>query len=311
MLPTIKYRSSGEPVEVAQILTGFSVRDGVYSKEFKTFVQSFQLKHSLDTDGIIGPKTWAAIAGITPTVSLKKNTTHAAVRALQLLLDVEPVSGAFDEITKAAVTAFQTTAKLSVDAIVGPKTWSALILGIEETAEIKNPCVHYLQWDKRWKNVMYSSHADPKQTIGSSGCGPTSMAMIVATMIDNKITPVETCALSIKGGYRTYDSGTAWGYFKYAFDHYKDFSYFVKTSSLATVKAALKKGALVVGSMNSNDGGFWTKGGHFITILGCDGKYIYANDPNKSSHPRKQLESKFKSCMKQAFIFYGPEEENK
>lgn len=44
---------------------------------------------------------------------------------------------------------------------------------------------------------------------------------------------------------------------------------------------------------------------HFITAIGYDADgYIYANDPNKSAAPRKQLESKFKSCMKQAFIFW-------
>ena len=43
---------------------------------------------------------------------------------------------------------------------------------------------------------------------------------------------------------------------------------------------------------------------HFITAIGYDDTYIYANDPNKSAAPRKQAQSKFKSCMKQAFIFW-------
>ena len=43
---------------------------------------------------------------------------------------------------------------------------------------------------------------------------------------------------------------------------------------------------------------------HYITAIGCDGTYIYANDPNKSSAPRKQERNKFQSCMKQAFIFW-------
>ena len=48
---------------------------------------------------------------------------------------------------------------------------------------------------------------------------------------------------------------------------------------------------------------------HFITAIGYDDTYIYANDPNKSAAPRKQAQSKFKSCMKQAFIFW-PKLEN-
>lgn len=43
---------------------------------------------------------------------------------------------------------------------------------------------------------------------------------------------------------------------------------------------------------------------HFITAIGYDDTYIYANDPNKSAAPRKQAQNKFKSCMKQAFIFW-------
>lgn len=43
---------------------------------------------------------------------------------------------------------------------------------------------------------------------------------------------------------------------------------------------------------------------HFIVARGCDDTYIYANDPNKSETPRKQAASKFKTCLKQAFIFW-------
>ena len=44
---------------------------------------------------------------------------------------------------------------------------------------------------------------------------------------------------------------------------------------------------------------------HYITAIGFDSNgYIYANDPNKSSAPRKQHEDKFKKCLKSAFIFW-------
>ena len=43
---------------------------------------------------------------------------------------------------------------------------------------------------------------------------------------------------------------------------------------------------------------------HFITAIGYDSTYIYANDPNNDTVPRKQVQSKFQSCMKQAFIFW-------
>ncbi len=43
---------------------------------------------------------------------------------------------------------------------------------------------------------------------------------------------------------------------------------------------------------------------HYVTTIGFDDKYIYANDPNKSSAPRKQLQDKFQKCMKSAFLFW-------
>ena len=62
---------------------------------------------------------------------------------------------------------------------------------------------------------------------------------------------------------------------------------------------------LAVCSMNNGADGFWTNGGHFITVIGYDSEgNFYANDPNKSSAPRKQHEVWFRECLKQAFIFW-------
>ena len=40
---------------------------------------------------------------------------------------------------------------------------------------------YYSQKDSRWFNIMFSSVSDESQTIGSSGCGPTSAAMVVSS----------------------------------------------------------------------------------------------------------------------------------
>jgi len=305
MLPTLKKGSSGDAVKVAQILTEYLGASGDFDTQFQTFVKSWQLNHSLGVDGIIGEKTWAKIAAVAPTVSEKSLRKGKYAQAVQLLVGVEP-DGIFGAKTKQAVVAFQATAGLKADGIVGHLTWSALITGKadEQQGKVINGCDYYCQWDSKWKSVMYSNHGDKNQTIGNSGCGPTSMAMILATWIDKTITPVQTCELALKGGYRTKDSGTAWGYYEYVYRHFEGFAKFLPTTSIATLEAALREGALAVCSMNSNDNNFWTKGGHFITAVGVDDKYFYANDPNKTSHPRKQDKAKFKSCMKKAFIFW-------
>lgn len=48
---------------------------------------------------------------------------------------------------------------------------------------------------------------------------------------------------------------------------------------------------------------------HFITAVGFDDTYIYANDPNNKTVPRKQAQNKFKSCMKRAFLFWPAQKE--
>ena len=314
-MKTIKLNSSGDAVKVAQYLTEYSTKNkasGIFDEAFETHVKDWQTRNALEADGVIGKNSWSVMAATAKTCSTSKNSSSKYVCAIQILLGGITVDGIFGQNTKRAVSAFQSANKLDPDGICGPKTWKALLDVASEskdsdtapTEKHVNKCVHYLQWDKRWKKVKYSTHTS-KQTIGNSGCGPSSMAQIMATFIDKSITPVEMCDLAVKNGFRTYDDGTDWDFYKFVADKYSGFSKFAKTGSVTTLKSALKEGALAVTSMNSNDDHFWTTGGHFVTAIGYDSDgYIYANDPNKSSAPRKQKQDKFKSCMKQAFIFW-------
>lgn len=328
MLNTIRLKDSGDLVKIAQYMLGYAERkqaNGIYDDRFAAEVGDWQAQHKLTVDYIIGKDTWTEMAKAMPTCSTSKNKTSAYTCAIQLLVGGLTVDGIYGTNTKKAVTAYQTAANLTADGICGPKTWNMLIVGKTTStststpttsagqtvtgSKVLNNCVKYLQWDSKWKNVKYSTHTS-SQTIGNSGCGPSAMAMIMATFIDPKITPVEMCALAVKQGYRTYDNGTSWGFFKYMFKNTEGFSKYIETSSVETLKAGLKEGALAVCSMNSNDNGFWTKGGHFITARGYDDTYIYANDPNKSETPRKQAVNKFQKCLKQAFIFWPVEKKN-
>lgn len=328
MLATIRHNDTGDLVKVARYLMGNAARNaasGTFDATLVSFVCSWQSNNNLTSDGVVGPKTWSKIAEKAPTCSTAKNKTSAATCALQILLGGLIVDGIFGSKTKKAVAAFQSAKGLTADGICGPKTWAALIGKAESGTSTTsggtsagqtttggktiNNCVHYLQWDSKWKNKKYSTHTS-SQTIGNSGCGPSAMAQIMATFIDPKITPVEMCELAVNNGFRTYNSGTAWGFFEFVFKKYPQFRKFITTTNITTLKAALADGALAVCSMNSNDNHFWTSGGHFITAIGFDDAgYIYANDPNKSSAPRKQQQDKFKSCLKQAFIFWPEDKE--
>ena len=54
------------------------------------------------------------------------------------------------------------------------KTWNV------ELGDYKG-LTYYSQIDNRWKNNLYTSVGNKTQTIGSSGCGPTTAAMIVSS----------------------------------------------------------------------------------------------------------------------------------
>jgi len=238
--------------------------------------------------------------------TLRRGSRGEEVKLLQTLLGNLDVDGIFGKKTKAAVMAFQSASGLKVDGIVGPKTWAALTEGkdipdIPEPShtEFKKP-VDYKQYDTKWAKKMYSNHGDKSQTMKSSGCGPTSMADIVATVIDPKVTPPDLADDAMAWGDRTANSGTNWTFFPHIADKY-NFKKYVKTTSLATLKSCLDTGGYAVASMSK---GYWTSGGHFICVWKYEGGYIYANDP-ASSKRTKQKESDFMKERKAFFCFWG------
>ena len=287
MLQTIRLGNDNDFVKVAKYLMKYSVRNeasSIFDTDFFNYVSIWQGNNGLDTDGIIGKNTWTKMAELAPTCSTSKNKTSPYTCAIQILVGGLDVDGIYGTKTKNAVAAYQTSNGLGVDGICGPKTWKMIICGKENSSsgqtggnpsgagttisggKLLNKCVHYVQWNSKWKNVVYSTHTS-SQTSGNSGCGPTAMADIMATWVDQKITPVEMCKLSKDNGYRTYNSGTSWGFFKFVFEKYPQFSKFLQTSSVETLKSALGQGALAVCSMNSNDGSFWTTSGYQNGLL--------------------------------------------
>ncbi len=231
--------------------------------------------------------------------TLRKGSKGDDVRRLQELLGGLEVDGIFGRKTEAAVKAYQAANGLKADGIVGPLTWAALT-GEEppKPSGFVKP-VDYKQYDTRWASIMYSSHGDAKQTIKSSGCGPTAMADIVATLIDSKITPPDLAELSLKWGCRTYSSGTAWSFFPKIADKY-GFGKYIKGSTLATLKSCLDSGGYIVASMGN---GYWTSGGHYICVWKYDANYIYANDPASKSRTRQKTED-FMKQRKALFCFW-------
>lgn len=132
---------------------------------------------------------------------------------------------------------------------------------------------YYNQTDSRWRNHQYSSISDSSQTIGTSGCGPTSAAMIV-TAIKGTITPPEMGDLFVQYGYRSANSGTYWSAFRWVADVF-DISY-QECSSLDTAVDLVRNNNYVIVSVGN---GLFTTGGHFIVIVGIEGDILKIYDP--------------------------------
>lgn len=132
---------------------------------------------------------------------------------------------------------------------------------------------YYNQTDSRWNSHMYSSVGNTSQTIGTSGCGPTSASMIV-TAIKGTITPPEMGDLFVQYGYRSSNNGTYWSAFRWVADVF-DIGY-QECSSLDTAVNLVRDNNYVVCSVGN---GLFTTGGHFIVIVGIEGDTLKIYDP--------------------------------
>lgn len=132
---------------------------------------------------------------------------------------------------------------------------------------------YYSQIDSRWANKMYSSTGNSSQTIGTSGCGPTSAAMIV-TATKGTITPDTMADLFVKYGYRSANNGTYLSAFRFVADTF-DIEY-QETYKLDEAVNLLRNNHYLVVSVNN---GLFTTGGHLMVITGIEGDMLKIYDP--------------------------------
>ena len=137
-----------------------------------------------------------------------------------------------------------------------------------ESIKIDRKTPYYIQWDNRW---AYDSLG--QRNIGISGCGPTSVAMVLSRLEnDISITPDK-----IAKDAKTYmaDEGISWIFFNDEAKKYKKNISDIEINE-EKMKEALEKGPLIV-SVNK---GYFTLFGHIFVIDSYkDGKF-YINDPN-------------------------------
>ena len=131
---------------------------------------------------------------------------------------------------------------------------------------------HYLQTD--YGNIPYGGGS-----IATSGCGPTSFAMVASYLTGKTITPVDAVSWCGNSYYKP-GVGTYWSYFAAAASHFGCGSV-THTNDPNKVLKALSEGHPVISSQSA---GLFTRGGHFIVLRGvtASGK-VLVNDPNDSA----------------------------
>lgn len=179
--------------------------------------------------------------------------------------------------------------------------------------------VYYMQTDPRWKNADYSAPGE-STTIGRAGCGPTCMAMVIATLYDPPYTPVDACAWAKAHGYKAKGQGTYYSYFR---AHGLEYGLTVEqlnSGSLRNLSAAasepyhqraleaIQAGDWVIACMGP---GLWTSGGHYILWWGREDDKCRINDPASTRTDRTHGDlARLRREVKYYWVVHLPKEED-
>lgn len=132
--------------------------------------------------------------------------------------------------------------------------------------------VYFNQADSRWKDITYGKTG----TIGKSGCGPTSLAIVVSTLTNQTINPVDMSRWSYKNGYYAEGAGSYHSLIPNGAKHFGLSVEGTEASNSNDIVQALAKGQLVIAIMGK---GHFTSSGHFIVLRGIteEGKVLVAD----------------------------------
>lgn len=147
--------------------------------------------------------------------------------------------------------------------------------------ELNAECPLFIQWDQRWGYLSYGDDSN----IAISGCGPTSLAMVIVGLTDNKkATPAQVAEYSMENGHYMNGTGTAWTLMLEGAEDYG-----LKSERIGinpnTMKKASDSGAYLIVSVDAGD---FTTGGHFIVIYDYDENGFCVNDPNSVYRSNKR-----------------------
>jgi hypothetical protein len=136
---------------------------------------------------------------------------------------------------------------------------------------------YYSQLDSRWKNEPYGRQG----TIGSSGCGPTTLAMAVSSLSARTVDPVQMSTWAYQNGYKCEGNGSYHSLIPEGARHFGLTVDHATETDAQKIVDALASGKLVAVIMSA---GHFTSGGHFMVLRGvtAEGKILVADPASKS-----------------------------
>lgn len=140
---------------------------------------------------------------------------------------------------------------------IDPRVYSNSQLITKENAEFIGNFIYFNQCDSVWNQNGYR--------IASAGCGPTSMAVVISSLTDQWVTPLDTAIWGYEHGYYS-SAGSAHEMIPAMAE-----AFGLKCKGVGTdyeaIKKALKKGKPVIALMGP---GYFTRKGHFMVLVGID-----------------------------------------
>ncbi len=142
----------------------------------------------------------------------------------------------------------------------------------EDVGNFEGDMPRLFQWDERWGYGSYGT-----SNVAISGCGPTSLSMVVVALKKDKtVTPYKVAKLAEEKGYYVENSGTTWDLIR---EGAKDYGLKVNELSLSesSMKNALNNGHYIILNLRKGD---FTINGHYIVVAGVENGKFKVNDPN-------------------------------
>lgn len=146
------------------------------------------------------------------------------------------------------------------------------------TEQIIDGFVIYSQYDPAWRNKPYGT-----STVGESGCGPSSVAMIASTWGD-KVTPDQVAAKFSQ--YYIAGQGSSWALMTEGPKAY-GFTSVDIGSSMAKAAEELRNGAVILASGEGPKP--FTTGGHILVLRGitADGKILVGDSGHSDTSDKE------------------------